>query len=1035
MAVLFLGFSDPVLAGVSGACCESDNTCTDAVSQITCEGGGGTYLDDNSVCQPDAGSDQNVCEGETVSLNGTGNSSCSWSTSGDGNFDDNTALNAVYTPGPADLFVGSVELVLFCSCEDLEDSLTVFLVAAPTADAGANQKINQGDTAIMAGATSNSTGCSWNTSGDGTFDDNTSLTAEYTPGLGDLASGNVELSLTCDGDALCDPAEDSMILTINLGVTGACCPVDVCVETTEEDCETNLGGVYFGDNTECADVNCTSCAGFCGTSAPSGCFCDNLCLFFNDCCFDACDECGHCIPTGACCESDDSCTDDVSEAACTGGGGDWAGDGVLCADITCPLPPTGACCESDDSCTDDVTLADCTAGGGDWAGDGVLCADITCPLPTGACCESDDSCTDDVTEAACTGGGGDWAGDGVLCADITCPLPPTGACCESDDSCTDDVTLADCSAGGGDWAGDGVLCADISCPLPTGACCAPDGTCTVTFEIECADVWTEGEDCDPNPCPQPPENDLCVNAISVDVGSSVLGTTINSTFDGVGTCGTSNTTGGVWYTVVGNGNTLTATTCNGVTDYDSKISVFCGTCDSRTCVTGNDDSCAGFSGLLSTVTWCSEPDRIYFVLVHGFSSQVGNFRLDILDGADCASPIDCGDLVGACCLPDDSCEILTEADCTTQSGGYAGDGVACDAVSCPLPPTGACCESDDSCTEDMSETNCNGGGGTWAGEGVLCADITCPLPTGACCESDDSCTDDVSEAACIGGGGTWAGDGVLCADITCPLPPTGACCESDDSCTDDVSETNCTTGGGTWAGEGVVCADVTCPLATGACCESDDSCTEDVSETNCTTGGGTWAGDGVLCADVTCPLPTGACCAPDGSCSVTTAAACAGDWTAGEDCDPNPCPQPAPTGACCETDGSCTNGVTEAACDAGDGTWQGDGVLCADVSCPPPGPQPIPGACCLPDGSCQDVASVDACVALGGTHQGEGSTCATSECPDDGRHFNRNLLRWILGLLFWVPPCAIGMTAVVPVTLLGLVGFKIHYRHRRYRRR
>jgi hypothetical protein len=166
------------------------------------------------------------------------------------------------------------------------------------------------------------------------------------------------------------------------------------------------------------------------------------------------------IPTGACCESDDSCTDDVTEIDCTSGGGDWAGEDVLCEDITCPLP-RGACCESDDSCTDDVNEFECT---GEWAGENVLCEDITCPLPRGACCESDDSCTDDVTEAACTGGGGTWAGDGVLCESVTCPLPTCTLPGDMNDDAVvngDDIqAFVDCAIAGsvsGDCA-----CADMN---------------------------------------------------------------------------------------------------------------------------------------------------------------------------------------------------------------------------------------------------------------------------------------------------------------------------------------------------------------------------------------------------------------------------------------------------------------------------------------------------------------------------------------------------------------------------------------------
>ena len=39
-------------------------------------------------------------------------SNAQWSTAGDGSFDDNTSLNAIYTPGPTDILNGSVLITL-----------------------------------------------------------------------------------------------------------------------------------------------------------------------------------------------------------------------------------------------------------------------------------------------------------------------------------------------------------------------------------------------------------------------------------------------------------------------------------------------------------------------------------------------------------------------------------------------------------------------------------------------------------------------------------------------------------------------------------------------------------------------------------------------------------------------------------------------------------------------------------------------------------------------------------------------------------
>ncbi len=149
--------------------------------------------------------------------------------------------------------------------------------------------------------------------------------------------------------------------------------------------------------------------------------------------------------------------------------------------------------------------------------------------------------------------------------------------------------------------------------------------------------------------PPPPTNDLCADAIPVAVPSSTQGTTVNSTPDTeYGTCGTSITSAGVWYTIPGTGNTMTATTCNAYTDYDTKISVFCGTCTDFYCVDGNDDNCSEYL-FRSTVTWCTEVGRDYMVLVHGYSSAVGNFQLDVFDdGVACDTPPLCTPCVVDC---------------------------------------------------------------------------------------------------------------------------------------------------------------------------------------------------------------------------------------------------------------------------------------------------------------------------------------------------------------------------------------------------
>ena len=122
-----------------------------------------------------------------------------------------------------------------------------------------------------------------------------------------------------------------------------------------------------------------------------------------------------------------------------------------------------------------------------------------------------------------------------------------------------------------------------------------------------------------------PSNDMCTNAIELTTGTTVSGSTTDATFDGVGTCGSSNTAPGVWYSFVPTEQVLASVSTCGFFDYDTKISVFSGTCGSLSCVDGNDDYC----GLLSRVDFIADAGVRYFVLVHGFSSSKGNFELTL----------------------------------------------------------------------------------------------------------------------------------------------------------------------------------------------------------------------------------------------------------------------------------------------------------------------------------------------------------------------------------------------------------------------
>ncbi|MFP4470305.1 MAG: T9SS type A sorting domain-containing protein, partial [Bacteroidales bacterium] len=166
-----------------------------------------------------AGEDRTICTNELLQLEAvaTGYASVTWSTSGDGSFDDPSALSPVYTPGSEDLANGTFEICLtahaFGLCNDAEDCLQVALQEGPSADAGEDATICEDDVYLLGGAASSFESVVWITTGDGDFSDPTDLHAVYTPGTDDLLHGEAILCPTANGLNNCGVSEDCMTLT------------------------------------------------------------------------------------------------------------------------------------------------------------------------------------------------------------------------------------------------------------------------------------------------------------------------------------------------------------------------------------------------------------------------------------------------------------------------------------------------------------------------------------------------------------------------------------------------------------------------------------------------------------------------------------------------------------------------------------------------------------------------------------------------------------------------------------------------------
>jgi hypothetical protein len=166
-------------------------------------------------------------------------------------------------------------------------------------------------------------------------------------------------------------------------------------------------------------------------------------------------------------------------------------------------------------------------------------------------------------------------------------------------------------------------------------------------------------------------------------------------------------------------------------------------------------------------------------------------------------PMGGGDPEWACCFPDGSCLLLTEADCTMADGIWYMD-LTCEPNPCP-PPSGACCFQDGSCLE-LTEDDCMAAGGAyWVLFGV-CDPNDCDQPPefGACCFDDGTCTY-VEEVDCPTG--AWI-VGVTCDPNPCPQPTV--CCVGAD-CYIVYSEAECTDMGGDWYPDETTCDPNPCP--------------------------------------------------------------------------------------------------------------------------------------------------------------------------------------------------------------------------------
>gem|GEM_PF-975596 len=794
---------------------------------------------------------------------------------------------------------------------------------------------------------------------------------------------------------------------------GACCfRSSSCLLTSESDCTAE-----FLEGQTCAGQEC---GGAC-------CHADGSCEFLKDSECDGpldvfqlgarCEEIS-CKPRGACCNAG-ACLPDQTPADCEAGGGVFLGDASTCSVGVCDR---GACCHLDGTCEDGAIAQNCS-GDNDVFSFFQSCLDVVCN-PRAACCivsPGGTSCQLD-TETHCTqlgqtqGTTTEFAIPGTACDETACSV---AACCGSVTQVCDTVARIACDRDGG------IFLADLSACTNT---CSADGLACATA----ADCNTDFCLADPSvvcgsflDCSTAGAGNICIRTQTCDSGTCARGACCDreagceddkirrecpaeeskSFFPGYTCAGVASEDCDVKRACclpTGECRLLTRKACLLIADaiFTSGVAE----CRGDLCQTGACCRSDGFCQTTLTGQSCEnagwnfqgggsvcEPDQKCHACCTradgGCVDTIGSVCTDEIVGAYVAD-MACGDApcLGACCLPDETCQDLSAVECANQGGRfdptgdcasacdgaccvdgrcevtsgeaaclalapvdsgravYQGDGSSCDDSICDL---GGCCKPDNTCTSLVVASECDGLGEVFR-PGVHCGLIDCPQ-RGACCV-DGTCTFEL-EAECAG---VYQGDGMTCDVDPCTL---GSCCRVDGTCGDNEVASQCASADDIFR-TGINC-DTPCDPV-GACCNAG-TCTI-AFEANCTAQGGLYRGDDTSCDVDTCTL--GSCCRLDGSCGDDVLASqCtgAGDFFRADTACSTEC---GPVGACC-AGGACT--IEFAANCAG--VYQGDGTTCDVDAC-------TLGSCCQADGTCRDGEVASQCSGAGDFFRA-GTACGT----------------------------------------------------------
>jgi hypothetical protein len=412
-------------------------------------------------------------------------------------------------------------------------------------------------------------------------------------------------------------------------------------------------------------------------------------------------------------------------------------------------------------------------------------------------------------------------------------------------------------------------------------------------------------------CQIPPAaNSLCSSAQAVAVPNSF--TSIDATrgqlVPTIPCKGSSVSGPGLWYSVVGDGTTYSASSC-GATNYDTVIGVYCGSCTGTNnaglnCIDSNDTAattCAGVDS--SSVSWPTTSGVTYYVCVYGFEQAVGTI-LDLqfaTDGVQAATHPPCAS---------DFCPVdltgIPPANFEADACGIETNGTDCDVATNPgiqnivVGQTYSGTVQTDGPIRDRDFWELSGGLPSTTYRLQASAEIPTVIFTfnGPCVPATSLGTTNIAAAFtyCDAFDQEWTTDatgvarvmvttnrfyGLPCSlnrnnyKFTVTIPPVGACCQPFTACQVTTLSGCNTVTGFVWTSGGA-CSPV--DACSGVCC-TGTTCVV-AGATDCTAAGTSFIAGGT-CSPNSC-APAGVCCR-GATCNstITSAGACTASGAAG----------------------------------------------------------------------------------------------------------------------------------------------------------